>query len=146
MTEWRCFSHGFVDYDAVAGGHDVNGETIYVGRIYIDGDHVPGKIVPSHGCIYVPYDGKEVPHTSYEYMIRPRYGNIEWVSSSNGHVPSGAVVAGETKNNEPLFVGRCYHNGSWIIGKVHPSHGCLYIPFGGDEISERNYEVLTVQY
>lgn len=28
------------------------------------------------------------------------------------------------------------------VGKVHPSHGCAYFPWGGEEHSEKSYEVL----
>ena len=55
MAEWRHASYGFVPSDAVSGGHDVSGELIYVGRTHESGDLIPGKIVPSHGVLYVPY-------------------------------------------------------------------------------------------
>jgi hypothetical protein len=49
MAEWHSSAGGNVPSNAVEGGSDVNGETIYVGRAHDSGDLVPGKIVPSHG-------------------------------------------------------------------------------------------------
>lgn len=146
MAEWRHASHGFVPRDAIAGGNDVNGEPIYVGRAFEDNDTIPGKIVPSHQCIYVPYAGSEKRHDQYEYLVRPAYGSIDWVPAHDGLIPSGAVMGGRTSNGETLYIGRAYHQGSWVIGKVHSSHRVLYIPFGGDEISISDYEVLVQTY
>lgn len=52
------------------------------------------------------------------------------------------VVAGETSGGEPLFVGRARHEGTITLGKVQPSHGVCYIPYGGQEIAYDNYEIL----
>lgn len=68
-----------------------------------------------------------------------------WVHSGNGHVPNGAVLCGNTVSGEPLYIGRTHHEGSLTPGKIHRSHGCLYIPFGGAEQSFLNYEVLIGQ-
>lgn len=57
-----------------------------------------------------------------------------WVASGHGHVPPGAVVAGNSSHGEPLFIGRAHFQGSLTPGKVHRSHACLYIPYGGDEV------------
>lgn len=67
------------------------------------------------------------------------------MSSGNGHVPPGAVSAGNQSNGEPLFIGRAHFGGSLTPGKIHRSHGCLYIPFGGAEQSIQQYEVLIGQ-
>lgn len=41
-----------------------------------------------------------------------------------------------------MFIGRVHHEGSLTVGKIHPSHGLIYIPFGGVEIPYNHYEVL----
>lgn len=64
------------------------------------------------------------------------------MSSSNGHVPDGAVVAGSQSNGEPLFVGRGHYRGSITPGKIHKAHGCLYIGHSHGEHSIKQYEVL----
>lgn len=42
-------------------------------------------------------------------------------------------------------MGRCLHEGTQTPGKVQPSHGCLYIPFNGEEVSVTEYEVLVLK-
>lgn len=68
-----------------------------------------------------------------------------WEFASNGAVPDGAVDIGMTQDGEKLYMGRALHGGSQAPGKVHPSHGCLYIPFAGEEVSLTDYEVLCVK-
>ncbi|XP_054155092.1 uncharacterized protein LOC128953615 [Oppia nitens] len=146
MGEWHPYSGGNVPGNAVAGGNDTNGETIFVGRAHESGDLIPGKIVPSHGVCYVPYDGQERAHRTYEYLVAPSYGSLVWRSAGNGGIPSGAVHGGRMSSGEPLFIGRAYHEGSWVIGKVQQSHQVLYVPYGGNEIAIHSYEVLVEQY
>lgn len=63
--------------------------------------------------------------------------------SNDGNIPDDAFGIGYTKTGEQLYVGRIHFQGSLTPGKVHRSHGCLYIPFGGVEHSfQSNYEVL----
>lgn len=69
---------------------------------------------------------------------------FEWVQSVDGTIPEGAFEAGFCKGGEPLFVGRTNFQGSLTPGKIHRSHGSLYIPFGGREHSfQSNFEVLV---
>ncbi|EDV33113.1 uncharacterized protein Dana_GF23006 [Drosophila ananassae] len=141
MVHWvHSSSHSGVPHDAVRGGHDVDGSPIYVGRAFHDGENLPAKVIPSKGCAYVAHDGHEHQKGQYEILVGHHYS---WVPSSNGHVPHRAVESGHTRSGEPLFVGRGHHAGSLVVGKVHRSHGCLYIPFGGQEIKIHNYEVLV---
>lgn len=65
-----------------------------------------------------------------------------WESSDHGEVPAGAVSTGSQSDGEPLYIGRAHFQGSLTPGKVHCSHGCLYIPFGGAEQRVQQYEVL----
>lgn len=58
-------------------------------------------------------------------------------------MPDGAVQGGSNVTGEPLYIGRTHFNGSLTVGKVHPSHNCLYLPFGGAEHSVQQYEVLV---
>lgn len=78
-----------------------------------------------------------------------------------GDIPPDAVPAGSTRYREMLYVGRVHHVGSLTVGKVnyryffmwqlsifvalqvHPSHGVLYIPYGGKEHGYREYEILV---
>lgn len=64
--------------------------------------------------------------------------------ASGGNVPDRSVATGE-ENGESLFIGRAQHEGSLTVGKIHPSHGVIYIPFGGQEIAYPEYEVLVIR-
>lgn len=60
-----------------------------------------------------------------------------------GAVPFNAVKGGHTINGETLYIGRAHWQGSLTVGKIHPSHQTLYIPYGGQEVPiKANYEVL----
>jgi hypothetical protein len=69
-------------------------------------------------------------------------GGFEWVCSSSGEVHPHAVPTGTTTTEETLYIGRAQHEASMTVGKVHPSHGCLFIPYAGKEHTFRDYEIL----
>lgn len=127
---------------AIEAGYDCDGTPIYVGRAKHHEEMLPAKIVPSKGCAYVSWGGKEHSKNYYEVLVGPGYG---WYACENGTVPSTAVATGETAHGEPLYIGRGRHGNSLCVGKIHPSHRCLYIPFGGEETSLYNYEVLICE-
>ncbi|KZC08966.1 hypothetical protein WN55_11429 [Dufourea novaeangliae] len=102
---------------------------------------LPAKVMPDKNVAYVSHNGEEHPKYDYEVLC---LGEFAWEFRSNGDVPSDAVIAGKTSDGEPLYVGRVLHNGSQTVGKIQPSHGCLYIPFDGEELSFKDYEVLVL--
>ncbi|KAF5276753.1 hypothetical protein FQR65_LT16203 [Abscondita terminalis] len=65
-----------------------------------------------------------------------------WVSASGGSVPPHAFVGGKDGSGEPLYVVRCNFEGGLIPGKLVPSHGTAYVPWGGNENAVADYEVL----
>lgn len=65
-----------------------------------------------------------------------------WEPASGGGVPPGAVATGKD-GNEDIYIGRAPFQGTITIGKVHPSHGCLYLGFNGKEERSISYEVLV---
>ncbi|XP_055859194.1 uncharacterized protein LOC129921410 [Episyrphus balteatus] len=127
---------------AVVGGHDCDGTPIYVGRAYHEGDNLPAKVVPSKNNAYVCWGGREITKTHYEVLTGNHY---RWIPCAAGSVPPNAVLAGNTVTGEPLYIGRGHWQGSLTVGKIHPSHHCLYIPFGGAEHRLDCYEVLTYE-
>lgn len=98
------------------------------------------KIKIFHNLFLVPWGGQELPVTSYEILCN---GNVHWIPSSHGQAHPNAVHGGRTSSGETLFVGRAHHQGSVTPGKIHPSHGTLYIPYGGEEVAIANYEILV---
>jgi len=130
---------------AVVGGQDMNGELMFIGRAFREGDVIPGKIIPSHGACYVSWSGREYRHSDYQILTTVDAAEIIWIPSSDGMVPTGAVQGGATSSGEPLFIGRAMQNGFYMVGKIHPSHEVLYTPFDGSESSHRHYEVLCIK-
>ncbi|XP_012288072.1 natterin-4 isoform X2 [Orussus abietinus] len=124
----------------VSIGRDTDGANLVVGRAMHQGDILPAKAKPEHGIAYVSYHGAE--HVKHDFEILMP-ADFLWVPARNGDVPETAVKAGKTVEGEPLYVGRVFHNGVPVAGKIHRSHGVLYIPYGGEEISYREYEVLV---
>lgn len=125
---------------AVVAGHDTDGAQIYVARAFHEGEQIPGKFMPGKHAMYIAWNGQEILKHQFEVFSVP---NARWVPSGHGSIPPGAVIGGHTNTGEPLYIGRTFYQGSLTPGKVHPSHGSLYIPFGGAEIPFKNYEVLV---
>jgi hypothetical protein len=71
--------------------------------------------------------------------------NLKWIPSCAGAYVPNAVKGGHTRDGETLYIGRVMHENSLTPGKIHPSHECLYIPFGGREVPLRNYDILVEQ-
>lgn len=112
---------------------------MYIGRGHHQGDLIPGKVLINNNC-HVPYNGVEHSMSTFEVLINSNY---QWAPSSNGQVPHNAILGGRTSTGEQLYVGRATHCGVMTPGKVHPSHGCIYIPFSWKEHRYTNYEVLV---
>lgn len=151
-------AHGPLPQGAIFVGNDLDGSPMYVGRCFHNGDQLPAKVIPSKNVAYsnqqhfifafsflnffyfsVSFDGQEIPKYSYEVLCN---GNIQWVQSSHGQVLPNAVAAGRTSSGETLYVGRAWHMGALTPGKIHPSHGNLYIPYNGGEVAVGTYEIL----
>lgn len=146
IVKWESAHGGWVPHGrAVVGGQDVNGEPLYVGRALCGGDVLPGKIVQSHSTCYVPWAQKEHAVKDYQVLATSGEAQLEWLPAADGFVPCGAIEGGRTGTGEKLFVGRAHHQGSHVIGKVHPAHKVLYIPFDGKEVPLNTYEVLCVK-
>ena len=45
--------------------------------------------------------------------------NINVINNVKDNIPERAVVAGESSDGGPLYVGRAYHEGGLYPGKVH---------------------------
>lgn len=65
---WVAGSHGRVPAGALQGGTSEDGETLFIGRVNVDGNVSVGKIHPSHGVCYVAYAGAEHSHKNYEVL------------------------------------------------------------------------------
>ncbi|XP_059610669.1 natterin-3 isoform X2 [Phlebotomus argentipes] len=141
---WQFIAAGasFPVETAVRAGRDADGSPIFVGRAFHEGDMIPAKVIPDKSIAYVAYGGEEHPKEEYEVL---RTGDFVWEFAMNGEVPEGAVEVGQTVDGEKLYMGRCIYNGTQTPGKLQASHGCLYIPFDGEEVSVTEYEVLVIK-
>jgi hypothetical protein len=66
---WIPSNSGIHVPNAVVGGRTLQGETLYIGRVHHENSLTPGKIQPSHGCLYIPYAGREIAHRHYEILV-----------------------------------------------------------------------------
>lgn len=125
---------------AVVAGHDTDGFLIYVARAIHEEEQIPGKFIPGKQAMYISWNGQEIIKQHFEVCLVP---NARWVPGGNGFIPPGAFPGGYTASGEILYIGRASYQGSLTPGKVHPSHGTLYISFDGNENSFKDYEVLV---
>ncbi|XP_071440631.1 natterin-4-like [Hetaerina americana] len=139
---WIGASNGYVPAEAFVAGKDGSTD-LYVGRARYNNAFVPGKVHPAHGTCYIPWGGKEISLKNYEVLCGT---NFEWTHSSGGNIPQRAIPASSGMDGEVMYIGRVHHNRTITVGKVHPSHGVCYIPYGGEELSFPNYEILLTRY
>ncbi|XP_061705244.1 protein TonB-like [Cydia pomonella] len=69
MFSWQFSTNGAVPPGAVEAGVTADGEKLYFGRVTHDGCVTPGKIHPSHGSCYYPFDGEERSSAEYEVLV-----------------------------------------------------------------------------
>lgn len=65
---WKPSANGQVPHNAVPFGTTSSGEALFAGRCTHEGSLTPGKVQPSHGCIYIPFNGSEVAIKQYEVL------------------------------------------------------------------------------
>ncbi|XP_033188930.1 uncharacterized protein LOC117156210 isoform X3 [Bombus vancouverensis nearcticus] len=69
-------------------------------------------------------------------------GDFCWCDANGGIIPPGAVEGGKDISGEPLYVGRAYHEGALLPGKVKPGDSVCYVAWGGDEHGKTDFQVL----
>nr|CAD7573543.1 unnamed protein product [Timema californicum] len=73
--------------------------------------------------------------------VAPSGGSATWVDAAGGEVPPNSVPGGF--DNEQVYVARARHEGALLPGKLVPSHGVCYVPWGGAEHGKPEYQVLV---
>ena len=116
---------------------------MYVGRTFYTTEEIlPCKVFLEKALAAYCISGYEYITDTFDVLDGSFY---TWLSGySQGNVPENAVVGGCcTTTGEDIYIGRADHDKTLTPGKIHPSHNCLYIPFGGREYKLLHYEVLV---
>ncbi|XP_076804519.1 uncharacterized protein LOC143448598 [Clavelina lepadiformis] len=136
------------------------GETAYVAKSQIDNQEVTGFTTTNSNEAYISYGCNEHRKRNYQVIVNDHPSSLYWIVDQHGHYPKNAVhggrdrgerlyvgrtceplTDGRTASQDPLTTNRLAQDGC-RIGKIHPSHGCLYIPYNGREYIFDSYEVL----
>lgn len=89
-----------------------------------------------------PVETNEV-ETTEEVIETVEITTVSWVPAAGGEVPEGSLVGGND-NGEDIIVARASYEGALLPGKLIAAHGVCYIPWGGEEHAEEQYETLVV--
>lgn len=128
---------------AVKCGTDNDGFDTYVARAPLRADMIPSNFVPEKRAVDAPFNWI-VHHLPNADLLVLRDCELKWVNASNGEVPSNALETGYTQSGEALYTGRTIYDNRIVIGKIHPSWRCLFIPKKDVEVRIFHYEVLVV--
>jgi len=66
---WEKSRGGQIPFMAVPGGQTLQGETLFVGRVSIDGRLQVGKVYKSNGHCFIPYNGKELKFEACDVLV-----------------------------------------------------------------------------
>jgi len=75
-VSWVPGEGGSIPDNAIPGGYESNGETMYIGRAIHNGKVTIGKVHPSHGVCYVAYGGEELNFSEYEILVKNALGRM----------------------------------------------------------------------
>lgn len=139
---WIPSSNGNVPANAVMSGYTVNEEPLYIGRAAFKKSVTPGKVHQSHGCLYLPFGGKERSCQHYDVLValKPRAVWIPWGASNS--VPEGAIMAGIDSDGTGIYIGKASHEGDILPAKVIPEKEVAYICYGGEEVATHEFDIL----
>ncbi|KAI8127487.1 hypothetical protein CVS40_2685 [Lucilia cuprina] len=171
---WQHYDNKTIPTNAISTGSvNSSGESIYIGRGHYENTLTVGKILPSHGFLYIPFNGMEIKLLNFEILIysaQPQPVEIQledaasssnsnivlpassatalpdydtWVFAQHDQIPADAVHAGYDIDGTPMYVARAFHNGDYIPAKAFPSLNLACITFEDQEIVKSNYEYLT---
>jgi len=142
-ARWVHGAGGHMPRRPVCGGEGEEGP-VYVAMGVSEGEQSVGMLVPGEGVAYLPLRGEAVAVDDYFVLGNPGRVSLAWVAGSAGKVPPGALEGGVTGEGETMYIGRVMVDGVVSVGKVIPSTGVCFVPYGGAEHKHRDYEVLCV--
>lgn len=118
-----------------------DGWPIGIGRAKHHDDVLPGILHIKNMELIVAYGSKS--HCYDDGIEVLCYGNLEWKPSKDGISVENAFPGGFACYGEELYIGKTNLEGNVYIGKVHPSHRCLYIPYRSAELKVEEYSQLV---
>lgn len=126
---------------SAVGGNEA-GQDLYIGRASHCDSLTPGKIPENNLKCILPWGTIANIKEEFEVLVCP--GGANWAAAQEGQAPVNAFPAGHSEDGETLFIGRVFHEGAVVVGKMQPSHRVCYIAYGGKELNFKQYEVLVV--
>jgi Protein of unknown function (DUF3421) len=141
-----------IPFDAIVGGHDTSifppllGPPLYVCRTgrFSGYDQQVGKFKNGFSGCDFGFGGREVAVPGFEFLV------ADWVPASFGEIPGNAVVGGQDTPPPGQFAGpTLYYCRAKVagpdlqLGKIRGDFGGCFIPYGGSEHIETQYEVLV---
>ena len=138
---WVFAANGSVPLDAIQGGAEPDGTSVYICRAFFKGGVHPGRVRPGMTGCDIGWGGSEEVVSFYQVLV-PR-----WVSAVNGNIPSNAYSYGfeaPPPGGLPtaLYPCRGYLKGGLQPGKVRPGLPGCSVGWGGKELFLNPYEVL----
>ena len=136
------------------------GEEGFVAKATVNGQIVSGVTTRNGMVASIPYGSSEHLVRSFQVLTIENPNSLCWQVDSHGNVPKFAVCGG-VDSHEQSYIGRTCTplneastafneqlvinhqcEGASRVGKIHPSHHCLYISYNGREYVFPRYEVL----
>lgn len=123
-------------------GYTVEGEPLYIGRAAFKKSVTPGKVHQSHGCLYLPFGGKERSCEHYDVLVQPKR-KATWVPWGASHIiPEGAIMAGIDSDGTGIYIGKAFYQGDYLPAKVIPQKQVAYVCYDEEEIAMHEFDVL----
>ncbi|KAI0794350.1 hypothetical protein C8Q74DRAFT_571582 [Fomes fomentarius] len=129
--------------------HDVGGQPVFIGSAIMERSVHPCKIVPTFDPPpRVAYGGAENEHTGRYDLLPFDPDTMEWVPTSHGELPHGRrlVEGGYEENGEKLYHALGDVDGVRVPGKTGTHLRSANLPFGGQEVTVEQYEILCWRY
>uniref|UniRef100_A0A2M4CPW9 Uncharacterized protein n=1 Tax=Anopheles darlingi TaxID=43151 RepID=A0A2M4CPW9_ANODA len=117
---WQyCNINGPFPPNMVRAGIDTDGDVIYVGRAFHEGDMIPAKVIPTKNLAFVCYGGEEILKEDFEVL---RYGEPDTESATDAAQPIKPDTIAATQNGQPTQKRRAKHNKNQTQPKGQPAH------------------------
>ena len=167
--KWENITDGPLPTNTLSAGVFPNGAILYIGKGEHECDEVPGYVVHAEKSFHLCWgSGEHCYNEGYKILTIEEPDAFEWGTYSDGDVPSTAIPGGATEDDEELYIGRTVTNSNvmvgktrqgqpinlpnarvtttQLVGKIHGSHRCLYVPWDGKEYIYSSYEVLMGKF